>query len=127
MLEMTWDDELADEAQKWADNCEFAYNPKHYTHHYDFVGQNLYASDQLEDIVQNAMKAWCTKERETYNRDSSCIQSNTKMCNRYAQVSYNLISIMDDNSFLKGHTLGVSIGNCSQSYFHVLGYLVQKL
>lgn len=93
MLEMTWDDELADEAQKWADNCEFAYNPKHNTHSYDYFGQNLYSSNQLEDIVLSAMDSWCTKEREIYYRDQSeleggysCIEDTS--CRHYTQVSH---------------------------------------
>lgn len=89
MLEMTWDDELADEAQKWADNCKLAYIPRDQSRHYDFIGQNLYASDELEDIVQDAMKAWTAKESETYNEDPSCLHSKVKRCNSFSKVSHN--------------------------------------
>ncbi|KAJ5764043.1 hypothetical protein N7533_002724 [Penicillium manginii] len=71
MLEMTWDDELADKAQGWADNCEFAYDPKHYTAKYDSVGQNLYSSDELVDIFQNATATWA-EEKDYYIYDYPC-------------------------------------------------------
>lgn len=38
MLKMTWDDELADQAQKWADNCELANNPHPDSPSYGHVG-----------------------------------------------------------------------------------------
>lgn len=84
MLRMIWDGELADKAQAWADNCEFAYDPKHYTAKYNSVGQNLYASDQLEDILQNATATWA-KEREYYTYDSPCAAG--QICGHYTQVS----------------------------------------
>ncbi|KAJ5745338.1 hypothetical protein N7520_010520 [Penicillium odoratum] len=83
MLEMTWDEELADKAQGWADNCEFAYDPRHYTAKYDSVGQNLYASDQLEDIFQNATATWA-EEKDYYTYDYPCPAG--QECRQYTQV-----------------------------------------
>jgi hypothetical protein len=85
MLEMTWDDELADKAQRWADNCEFAYDPKDYTPKYDSVGQNLYISDQLEDIFQDATATWA-EERDYYTYDHPCPAG--QICGHYTQVSH---------------------------------------
>jgi hypothetical protein len=85
MLEMTWDDELADKAQGWADNCEFAYDPKHYTAKYDSVGQNLYSSDELVDIFQNATATWA-EEKDYYIYDYPCPAG--QVCNHYTQVCH---------------------------------------
>lgn len=93
MLKMTWDDELANEAQKWADNCNLANNPHASSPSYGRVGQNIYASPDLENIVSNAIAIW-DDERLIYHENGSCDITNA--CGHYTQVS----DINDDISRL---------------------------
>lgn len=60
MLEMSWDDELAKIAQRWADQCQFGHDTDRDVIRFR-VGQNVYeASDFREGPIEwpRAIQSW---------------------------------------------------------------------
>ncbi|KAJ5381706.1 CAP domain-containing protein [Penicillium cataractarum] len=112
MLKITWADELADQAQEWADNCTIANNPQPYVSGFGRVGQNFYASSESENIVRRAIESWGA-ERELYHENGSC--DTEYACGHYTQLVWA-------KSYKLG--MGVSAQKCSSDNFPSGMYLV---
>ena len=54
MQEMTWDDELAAVAQRWADQCQFGHDQSRDVPRYR-VGQNVYQTTRSRDQDMQTM------------------------------------------------------------------------
>ncbi len=56
MMELTWDEELARIAQRWADQCQFGHDQDRNVERFS-VGQNVYESSEFSDGPINWNKA----------------------------------------------------------------------
>ncbi|KAA0195402.1 Glioma pathogenesis protein 1 [Fasciolopsis buskii] len=82
MPNLTYDPELADKAQNWANNCTSGHdkNEDRKTSNYSYVGQNFAGSYYF----QQGFNLWAN-EHTFYNYDGNSCQSG-KMCGHYTQV-----------------------------------------
>ena len=68
MMEMTWDEELAAVAQRWADQCQFGHDASRDVSRYR-VGQNVYEAgrsrdEPLESTMREGIMGWYDEVRE---------------------------------------------------------------
>ena len=63
-----WDKNLAYNAEFWADNCKYEYNEDRHDQstEYDYVGQNIVATDETSVNLTILMGQWF-KQRSSYN------------------------------------------------------------
>lgn len=93
-LLQAWDSTMANNADYWADNCQYEYNEDRHDQstEYDYVGQNIVATDEQSVNYTILLGKWF-KQRSKYNYYSGgCLdddgeeQEELEGCEGYSQV-----------------------------------------
>ena len=96
-----WDSNLAYSAELWAEECEYDYNEDRHdqSSEYDYVGQNILATDEQSVNYTNLMGRWF-KQRSRYNYyTSGCVDEDGEEkeelegCEGYSQVQLEVYEL----------------------------------
>jgi len=87
MLQLTYDQGLADLAQQWSAQCKYSHNPAASTADFENVGENLFLSTKATnasfDLHTAALQWWSERDLFDY-RSNSCEEG--QVCSHYTQM-----------------------------------------
>jgi len=103
MLQMTYDQGLADLAQKWSAQCKYSHNPQPTTSDFENVGENLFLSTKATnasfDLFTAANQWWSERELFDYHKNSC---EDGQVCTHYTQMVW-----------ADSHALGCGMSLCT--------------
>jgi hypothetical protein len=82
----TWNDNLAELAQSYADKCVYRHNRERHNQQSDFsrVGENMYASTAQPTSFSVAVQSWYDEVSDYTYETKTCLPG--KVCGHYTQV-----------------------------------------
>ncbi|XP_041375543.1 glioma pathogenesis-related protein 1-like [Gigantopelta aegis] len=83
MAYMSWDEDLANQAQQWADKCKWKHGNVVDVPKFSYVGQNLQASTGQVGMDTVIKKQWYYSEKPSYTYKTGYC---AKVCGHYTQV-----------------------------------------
>ncbi|MCP4744712.1 MAG: hypothetical protein GY874_01020 [Desulfobacteraceae bacterium] len=81
---MTWDEDLAEIAQDYAEKCIWDHNPDRSENYLGYVGENLYMTTSKNSTSATAVQSWGA-EIAYYDYDTNDCESG-KTCGHYTQI-----------------------------------------
>ncbi|KAL3842073.1 hypothetical protein ACJMK2_020138 [Sinanodonta woodiana] len=110
MLKMSWDDEVAFVAQRWAENCQIAHdlNYNRYVYGRFSVGQNL-AWGNFKMTWSQAIKLWA--DEKAYYTYGSNVGAGDKEIGHYTQMVW-----------AQSVKIGCGYANCAGTHYYVCNY-----
>jgi len=71
VIDITWDDELAEIAQAWANNCEWGHNSKRSDNYPGYVGENIYGAT-FTPSGSSVTDSWASEEVDYDYYNNTC-------------------------------------------------------